>query len=96
MHIAGGSIRFAKGNVQPFLEPGIAWYRESVNIRLFGNNILNEKQGRIAGAVSGGISARVWKNLYFVPAARVVGGKRPLWQSDLNFSWRFGNSQSGR
>lgn len=95
LHIAGGAIRFSKGKVQPFLEPGIAWYKESVNIKLFGNDILNENQERIAGAVSGGVSMH-WKNLYFIPAVRVVGGKRPLWQSDISFSWRFGNSQKGR
>jgi len=93
LHVTGISVRFAKGGIQPFLEPGVAWYLEHVNIKLFGNDILDEEQGRFAGAMRGGIAMRVWNRLYFTPSASLVGGRRPLWQADAGFSWKFGGGR---
>src|SRR3989344_2344427 len=48
LHILGASVRFSRGRVQPWVEPGVAWYRESVKIFLFEDEIFKEKQGRTA------------------------------------------------
>lgn len=93
MHVLGISVKFLNGNVQPFLEPGVAFYRERVNIKLFGEDELDEKQGRTAEAVGGGIYARVWKNLYVRPSGWLVGGRRPLWQADVGLYFEFGGSK---
>ena len=100
LHVLGSSIRFANGNIQPWIEPGVAWYRERVRVSLFNDIIFEEIQGRTAVSLSGGVNIQMpWRKLrrlYFVPAGRIVGGRRPFWEADAGFAWRFGGPKNTR
>lgn len=90
LHIVGGSFRFKKNKIQPWIEPGIALYREKVAVYLFENEVYKEKQGRTAFALSAGVNLGVAGRLNFIPSIRVVGGRRPFWQADAGVGWKFG------